>query len=291
MLRYAITLALAGALTASGPSNPAPTTGSWQVDPRHSDVQLITDGTTDYGKKQVNFTYGVTRVNGLVKLDGADPANSKIELHMYPATAMAPPIGEDGNSKNRWLSELSNQTLICFHSKKVTQTSDGKLQVTGDLVLTRVDRNVEVNPGEDYKGPTYGPPMIHRVVREATFVFDVSGDASKANKGAGLEASGSTTMTRESFPQLVKAVLNSYWPPVVQDEKCQVTSGGSEDYRGPQCTGTLVEAAGLPPAPVQIGEDYPGASDYSKVVGKQLTILLHMRLSPQTAGGQTASGM
>jgi polyisoprenoid-binding protein YceI len=289
MFRYAVTLALAGALTAGGPINPAPTAGSWQVDSHHSDVQLITDGTTDYGKKQVNFTYGVTRVNGLVKLDDADPANSKIDLHMYPATAMAPPIGEDGNSKNRWLSELANQTLICFHSKKVTRNSDGKLQVTGDLVLTRVDRNVEVNPGEDYKGPVYGPPMIHRVTREATFVFDVSGDANE--KGGGLEASGSTTTTRESFPQLVKAVLNSYWPPVVQDKKCEVTSGGSEDYRGPRCTGTFVEAAGLPPAPVHLGEDYPGASNYNAVVGKQLTILVHMRLTPQTAGGQTASGM
>lgn len=281
MFKYIALTAVAGALTLGAPGTSSPTTtGSWQVDPRHSDVQLVTDGTTDYGKTKINFTYGFTRVNGLVKLDEADPANSKFDLHMYPATAMAPPIEEDGDLRNRWLADLANHTLICFHSKKVTRSSDGKLQVTGDLVLTRVDRNVMLNPGEDYSGPVYGPPMIHRVTREATFVFDVSAAANGGQKDAGPQVSGSTSMTRESFPPLVKAVLATYWPPVVQDRKCEVVSGGSEDYRGAQCTGTFMEAFGLPQAPTQAGEDYPGASNYSAMVGKQLTILLHMRLAP-----------
>jgi hypothetical protein len=256
------------------------------VDPVHSDVQLITDGTTDYGKTKINFTYGFTRVNGLVKLDDADPANSSFELHMYPATAMAPPIGEDGKARNRYLSELANQTLMCFHSKKVTRASDGKLQATGELVLTRVDRNVELNPTEDYSGPVYGPPMIHRISREATIVFDIA-----PGQKSGLQASASTSVARENFPQLVKAVLSTYYPAVVQDKKCENPSGGSEDYRGYQCTGTFMQASGLPPAPVQIGEDYPGASNYSAVVGNQLTLLLHMRLAAQGAGAQMAGGM
>ena len=292
MLKYIALSALAGALVlaVSGKSPSPATTGSWLVDPVHSDVQLITDGTTDYGKSKVNFTYGFTRVNGLVKLDDADPANSTFELHMYPATAMAPPIEEDGKARNRYLSGLANQTLMCFHSKKVTRTSDGKLQVTGELVVTRVDRNVELNPGEDYSGPAYGPPIIHRVSREATFVFDVSAP-DKGQKDAGLQASGSTSVARENFPQLVKAVLATYWPPVVQDRKCENTTGGTEDYRGYQCTGTFMMATGLPPAPVQIGEDYPGASNYSAVVGNQLTLQLHMRLAPPSAGAHMASGM
>jgi polyisoprenoid-binding protein YceI len=287
MLKHMVVIAVAGALGLGVSGKPSSTTGAWQVDARHSDVQLVTDGTTDYGKTKINFTFGFTRVNGVVKLDDADPANSKFELHMYPATAMAPPIEEDGASKNRWLADLANQTLMCFHSKKVTRTPDGKLQVTGDLVLTRVDRNVTLNPGEDYRGPVYGPPMIHRVSREATFAFDLSA----AQKDAGLLASGSISVSRENFPQLVKAVLNTYWPPVVQDEECQNTAAGTEDYRGVQCSGTFMQASGLPPAPVQIGEDYPGASNFSAVAGNQLTILVHLRLTPNATAEQTVHGM
>ena len=46
---------------------------------------------------------------------------------------------------------------------------DGKLQATGELTLTRVDRNVEVNPNEACVGSVYGPPMTHHVSQEATF--------------------------------------------------------------------------------------------------------------------------
>jgi polyisoprenoid-binding protein YceI len=282
-------LAVAGAFALGTPDKPASTSGpSWNVDNRHSDVQLITDGTTDFGKQKINFTLGYGRVSGAFKIDDANLAQSTVELHMYPATAMSAPIAEDGNFKNRWLANTANHTLMCFHSRKIVRTQDGKLQVTGDLVLTRVDRNVQVDPSEAYSGPVYGSPIIHRVSREATFVFDAPASAGKAPGNSGLQTSGSTSTTQEGFPQLVKAVLSTYWPPVVQDEECQNTAAGTEDYRGFQCSGTFMQASGLPPAPVQIGEDYPGASNFNGVVGKELTILVHLRLT--TTAGTSAGG-
>jgi hypothetical protein len=68
--------------------------------------------------------------------------------------------------------------------KGVRGTADDQLQTTGNLVLTRVDRNVELTPNEAYAGPVYGPPIIHPVVREATFVFDPP-----ATRGRGPEGS------------------------------------------------------------------------------------------------------
>ena len=47
--------------------------GSWQVGARHSDAHLITDATTDFGKKKINFTLGYGRVSGDVKVDDSDP--------------------------------------------------------------------------------------------------------------------------------------------------------------------------------------------------------------------------
>src|ERR1700740_3697126 len=81
--------ALAVALFGLGAStNPTPATGSWLVDAHHSDAQLVTDGTTDYGKTKIDVTLGFARVNGTVKLDNDDPGQSKVYLHIYPPTSM-----------------------------------------------------------------------------------------------------------------------------------------------------------------------------------------------------------
>ena len=97
---------------------------------------------------------------------------------------------------------MSNHTLVCFHSKRVVRTPDGRLQATGELTVTRVDRNVEAEPTEAYSGPVYGPPMIHRVSHEATFIFDI-GDANgseperEQSPGVGIH---------DSFPRGVSPV-------------------------------------------------------------------------------------
>jgi len=294
MLKYTAVIAVAGVLalgifTLGIASKATSTSGSWQVDSQHSDAQLITDALTDFGKTKINFTLGFARVNGALKLDDADPASSKLDFLMYPARSMASPIGEDGKIKAKWLANVANDTLVCFHSKKVVRTPDGKLQATGDLTLTRVDRDLQYNPGEDYRGPVYGPPIVHRVSREATFIFDLTPAGGNGPKAAAITASGSTSLSREQFPQLVRAVVSTHWPPLVMDENCQNPAGGTEDYRGFRCTGTFMEASGLPPAP--IGPDFLDTSDFNAVVGNQLNILVHLRLTPTVSGTSAAGGM
>lgn len=280
-----------GMITLGVAGKSSSTSGSWQVDSQRSEAQLITDGLTDYGKTKINFTLGFARVNGGFNLDDTNPANSKIDLHIYPANSMAPVLGEDGKLTASWLADAANHTLVCFHSKKLVRAPDGKLQATGDLILTRVDRDLQYNPGEDYRGPVYGPPVVHRVSREATFVFDLTPAGEKGKKDAAITASGSTSMSREGFPQLVRAVVAASWPPVVMNEKCENPSGGTEDYRGFRCTGTFMEAAGLPPAPTRLGEDYPGPSDFNRIVGNQLNILVKLRLTPAASGTSASGGM
>lgn len=259
---------------------PSPTTsGSWQVDVHHSDVQLITDGTTDYGKKKINFTLGYAKIHGTLKLDDANPANSSIDFSFYPGNSKGSPIAEDGSLKATWLANVANHTLVCFHSKQVVRTPDGKLQATGELVLTRVDRNVDTTPSEAYSGPVYGPPMVHRVSRQAIFVFDPPTPDGKP-KNAVFKMTGSTSIARENFPSLVRTVIGTRWPTLVQDEKCSNPAGGTEDYRGFQCTGTFLKPADLPAASIQAGEDYSGADDFNAVAGNQLTIVVQLHLTP-----------
>jgi polyisoprenoid-binding protein YceI len=290
MLKQTVSAAaLTAVLALAIPGRPVAPAGSWQVDAKHSDAQLLTDGATNYGKTKMTFTIGFTRVNGAVKLDNADPANSTFDFRMYPATSMAPPIDEQGRVKSQWFANLANQTLVCFHSKGVTPTADGQLRTTGSLILTRVDRNVDVTPSEAYAGPVYGPPVIHRVPHNATFVFDFP-DSKNAMKDGAIVATGSTNVVGEDFPQLLKAVVGTYWPPVVQDLNCNKPTGVGEAYEGVKCSGTMLHAPGLPDEPqATVGEDYPAPSDFNSVLGEHLTIVVHMRLTQKGSGGP-ASG-
>ena len=291
MLKYAAVLGLAGLFAIGSASKPVSTTGSWEVDKRHSDAKLTTDGTTDFGKSKIDVVLGFGRVTGTVKLDAADPNNSHIDLHIFPATSMSETIGEDGDAKTQWLANPANHTMLCFHSKQVTRTADGKLQATGELKLTRVDRNVDATPSEAYAGPVYGDPIVHVVSKQATFVFDVASGDVKGQTAAGPQVSGSTSLTREMFPQLLKAVVSTYWPPLVQDAKCEAPPSAGEDYRGAMCTGTVLQPPALPQGPYAGGrEDYPGPGDYNRVTGNQLSILLHLHLTAPGAKGGAATG-
>lgn len=299
MTKYAVLFsALAVVFALAIPGKPAPVApgGPWQIDARHSDAQLVTDATTNYGKTKINYTVGIARVTGKVKLDNDDPSKSSFDFTMYPATSAAPPIGEDGKILSRWLANLANHTLVCFHSKGFVRTADGRLRTTGNLVLTRVDRNVEYSPSEAYAGPVYGPAMVHRVSREATFVFDApaaAGATGQKNdpKEGEIQTSGSTKVIAEDFPQLLKAVVGTYWPPVVQDANCQTPAAVGEDFSGPHCTGSFLDTPGLPEEPrASVGEDYPGTSDFSAVVGNHLNISVHMRLKPASPEALAAAG-
>jgi polyisoprenoid-binding protein YceI len=289
---FAIAAIVALGVLALGAKQPASLSGFWLVDTRHSDAQLITDGTRDYGKTKIDITLGFARVEGAIRFDDGDPANSKVDLHIYPATSMAPPLGEEGDFKSRWLANRANNTLLCFHSKSVTRRSDGRLQTQGDLTLVRVDRNVQIPAAsEAYYGPVYGPPIINRVSREATLIFDAAVDGT-AQKAGGIGVSASTKVFREDFPQIVKAALNTYWPPLVQDENCSLPSGlPSEAYSGARCTGTFMQGPSLPEDPgTRIGEDYPGSQNSNTQVGQRLNILVHLRLQQRDAGQQMVGG-
>lgn len=288
---FAVAVLLAGAvLGLDAPSKPSPMAGSWQVDARHSDAKLITDATTDYGKTKINVALGYARIGGVFKIDDADPAKSSVDFRFFPAMSMAPSIDEGGKFLKEFLQNPANQTLVCFHSKRVVRTPDGRLQAMGEVVVTRVDRNVEAEPTEAYSGPVYGPPIIHRVSHEATFVFDLQDAKGIGQKEGGLQASGSTSMFREDFPQLVKTVVSTYWPTVVQEESCQYPDP-SEAYSGAQCTGTYLSTAGLPAEPHAAGgEDVGVPTNLNAIVGNHLNILVQLRLTPKASEEQAAAG-
>lgn len=291
MFRTTALVSAAAILALGTTSKPVSTAGSWQIDRRHSDAQLITDATTNYGKTKIDTTLGFARVSGVIRFDENQPAESTVDLEIYPAISMQPPINEDGTLLDQWFAKLANNTLVCFHSKGVFPMADGRLQTQGKLVLTRVDRNVETAPGEAYAGPVYGPPMIHRLTHEITLVLSPPAAYAKDSRNGEIQISGSTKIFREDFPQLVKAVESTQWPVVVEESSCKGQATIGEDYRGPQCTGVFLEAPPLPQVPESsTGEDYPTRSNFNSILANRLNILVHLRLTPKSVPQQAALG-
>src|ERR1700756_1566584 len=108
--------------------------------------------------------------------------------------------------------------------------------------------------------PMQAPSMVlpSSTVFPARRAFFDLPSGSSSQKDGSMVISGSTRVIREDFPQLVKSVIATSWPPVVEDKNCDlpVTIGG-EGYSGAQCTGTFLMAPPLPAAPHTTGgEDY-----------------------------------
>ena len=259
------------------------TAGVWEVDSRHSVAELTTDGTSDNGETKIDVPLGVGTVRGLLTIDGNDPTKSNVNVQFYPGNSIRSSSAEEPEAN------LASHTLVGFHSKELFREPDGRLQARGNLTLTRVDRNLEITPSEAYSGPIYGPPVIQRISREATFVFDLPAGATVLEHG-GIAVSASTKVFREDFPELVMAIVNTDWPPVIQDGNCILPSR-SAAYRGAECTGTFIGSSTLPQASgTNAAEDYPGPQDFNAIAGERLNILLRMRLVAKDSPESAAAG-
>jgi polyisoprenoid-binding protein YceI len=261
-----VLLTLAAALTTSFMPLPALAADTvWQLDAGHSTARLFLGSVSD----PQSLNVGVARVSGKMLLDPHDPDGSTFALVIYPAGGES--RGFDGNlATDRFPG--APYTEMSFKSTRTVATSDGSLEVTGNLTLTRVDRSVTANPTEDYSGPIFGSPVVHTVSHEVTFLLpSVDSPTVNGKQAATTKVSASTRIGYENFPQLSSAILATNWPPVVEDENCQVASTGGEDYAGPSCTGTTVSVISRAVAPSNVGEDYHGF-EVAPAAGNQVTI-------------------
>jgi polyisoprenoid-binding protein YceI len=258
---------------------------SWSLDSGTSSSRFFQGSRTDPG----SVNTGVARVTGNVSINPNDLNNSVIDLSIYPS---------DENWENAldgetvlpvgFVPDATEHTLLTFKSKEIVRATDGKLQVTGDLTLTRVERNITLIPNEAYAGPAYGDPVIHTETREITFLFPsvnaepLSGGLQPAAQKTQLEleVSGAALVVHEDFPELLTAIRGTNWPSVVNNETCTMPAGvGGEDYSGAQCSGTLIAATSNTNCrmPATVGEDYSGAL-CSPPSGDQTTIVLDLKL-------------
>jgi polyisoprenoid-binding protein YceI len=214
---------------------------TWILDSSRSNARLL------QGSKAISGSVntGVARVTGRVKLDANDLDTSFFDLSIYPADenwgyALSP----EGALPTGYVPDATDRTLLTFKSTRILRTDNGRLEVIGDLTLTRVERTVTAAPTEAYAGPVYGDPVVHNETREITFLFpSVSAarlsesltPAVQQTKGV-LEVVGAARVDHEEFPELLSVIKETNWPPVVQNKDCHMPVSVGEDYSGPQCT-------------------------------------------------------
>jgi polyisoprenoid-binding protein YceI len=250
---------------------------------------------------------GVARVTGKVKLDTDDLDASFFDLSICPADEnWGHALRPEGTLPTSYVPDATDQILLTFKSTRILRTGNGRLEVIGNLTLTRVEHTVIAAPTEAYAGPVYGDPVIHNVTREITFLFPsasaahVSGPLTPAmlqTKGV-LEIVGAARVDREEFPELLSAIKETNWPPVAQNKDCMPSSAG-EDYRGAVCTGTVVAATrgDNRSMPGSVGEDYSGPQCTPRT-SNQTTIVLDLKFlhkvsepSVEAHSGKESSGM
>ncbi len=184
-----------------------------------------------------SFNVGVAQVNGKVYLVVSDPATSLADFTVALADTE------------------TLKTKIAFKSTRTVVRND-EVDVIGDLTLTQLERNATYTPGEDYAGPVYGEAVAHNVTRQVVFVIPRE---DLAKQIANSEISATALIGHENFPELLSAIYALNWPPVVEDEHCQMPPNVGEDYAGPSCTGTVIDTHNTPSVPANVSEDYQGS--------------------------------
>jgi len=237
-------------------SIPACAQDIWRIDPNGSVATL------SLGARAKTLQLGLARVRGQVEFESSDPSDPTVTLRIGPGSEVA-----------------AEYASMSFTSKSSTLTADGKLRVIGDLSVTRVERSVTMEPTEAYDGPQYGDPVTYTNIRQVTVVFS---DPRRLGSQSGvLHFSGTSTVSREEFPQFLDALTSADWPTqLINDEKCKTPSTIGEDYHGADCTGTVIAnvSNAVIPTGAPSGEGFYGFEPVIRPDRNKATISLDLKL-------------
>jgi polyisoprenoid-binding protein YceI len=255
--------------------------GTWSLDSTDSDAKFFQGSAAN----PESTNTGAARVTGRVNLNPDDLNNSTVDLSIYPADEnWGRALDAEGAMPPGYVPDATDHTFLRFKSTRIVATGDGRLEAIGKLTVTRVERSVTLTPGEDYAGPVYGDPVMHAETHEVVFFFPLPKGQSE------LEMSGSASIGRENFPELLSAIRETNWPSVVKDERCTVPPSSGEDYSGAPCTGTVIAATYHENCqmPAMVGDDYSGPR-CSAPAGDQTTVVLDLKLLQSGSESAAAS--
>jgi polyisoprenoid-binding protein YceI len=141
MSRFALTLFTTFAMAAAA----AAQVGTWQIDPNHSAAQF---SVRHLGVSTVRGAF--TKVSGTATHDPSDPTKDTLEATIQAGSVDTRVEMRDKDLRSPNFLEVDKYPTITFHSKQTKAAGAGKLQITGDLTIHGVTKEVVL----DVDGPS-----------------------------------------------------------------------------------------------------------------------------------------
>jgi polyisoprenoid-binding protein YceI len=141
MSRFALTLFTALTLAATA----AAQAGTWQIDPNHSAAQF---SVRHLGVSTVRGAF--TKVSGAATHDPSDPAKDTLDATIQTDSVDTRVDMRDKDLRSPNFLEVEKYPTITFHSKHAKAAGPGKLEITGDLTIHGVTKEVVL----DVDGPS-----------------------------------------------------------------------------------------------------------------------------------------
>lgn len=158
MSRIVLSVFIALALAATA----AAQAGTWQIDPNHSAAQF---SVRHMGVSTVRGAF--SKISGTATYDPADPSKTTLDATIETNSVDTRVEMRDKDIRSPHFLDVEKYPTMTFHSKQVKGAGSGKLQITGDLTLHGVTKEVVL----DVDGPSAAitdPRGIHRIGAEAT---------------------------------------------------------------------------------------------------------------------------
>ncbi len=160
--------ALSIVVVAAAVSALAQGTSTWQIDPAHANAQFVV---RHLGISNVQGQF--THVTGTIQLNDQDITKSAVNASIDINSLDTRVKDRDDDLKSPNYFDTAKYPTMTFQSKRFAKGSDGSLQMTGDLTL-------------------------HGVTKEVTFVVDGPTDAIKDPWGNQRRGASATTKIKRS---------------------------------------------------------------------------------------------
>ena len=120
-------------------------TGTWKIDPNHSSAQF---SVRHLGVSTVRGAF--TKVNGSASYDASDSSKNSLEATIEADSIDTRVQMRDNDLRSANFLDVQKYPTITFHSKQAKAAGDGKMQITGDLTIHGVTKEVVL----DVDGPS-----------------------------------------------------------------------------------------------------------------------------------------
>jgi len=271
--RLFVLLALATALSLAAAAQTFPS----QIDAGLSYAALWVRGEPEAVAGVINV--GVAQAAGRIRLVSNDPSSSSLDLAIVPGGEGAKLLAPDGTLHSEIVAPLLRYTTMSFHTTSARIRRDGRLEISGQLTVTHVTRQLTQATGNS-SVPAYTSPRSTSQTHDVLFiVVQPPSESSASSPQRNLDLVLSARV--DDFSHLSDLLRHSDWPIVTEDEACSLFSDSESprDYYGVICPGKAITTASTFSRAELVDADFSDSAKSGSPSPGLVILLLHLKLS------------